>query len=117
MSATTLAITARLLADARAAVTRDGHWLLTLELAPPAGPRGKPRLYVAVRDYGTGEAAAIACKSRARELTFGALVRVHAAGEDEARGRSVLAGVDHIEALAQPAHRNHHHEPREAADA
>ncbi len=93
-----LIVTGRLTADARAHITRGESWQLSLELSPPAGPKGKPRRYLAVKDYGTGVAAAFACKGQARYLSRGVLVRVHAAAEDEMRGRSVLSGVDRIEA-------------------
>lgn len=94
-----LQITGRLLCDARAQCSVTHHWSLVLDLCPPAGPKGKARVYRALRSYGQGEAAAIACKTAARHLRGGALVRVHAGAEDGGR-ISMLHEVSSIEPLA-----------------
>jgi hypothetical protein len=96
-------ITGRVTKDSRPHVLHDGTWQLSVEFSPAAGPKGKPRRYLAVKDYGSGNAAGYACKGVARQLRRGVRVRVYAAGEDESRGRSVLAAVDRIEAPDMPA--------------
>lgn len=92
----------RLLQDARAGVGSDGVWALRVEFAPPHTPTGRPRKYVAVQQLGTGEAAALVARSKARNLKRGVLVRVQAAAEDDKRGRSWLHGVQQIDAPDMP---------------
>lgn len=92
-----------LIDDARAAIGRDHIWQLRVEFSPPASTQGKPRRYVAVKTYGTGQAAALVCRSLANHLRRGVNVRVHAATEDDRRGRSWLMGVDRIEAPDMPS--------------
>ena len=93
-----IVITGHLLRDAEPRMTaRSGEWALHLELSPPAGPRGKPRVYRGVKHYGTGHAAAFAAKRRAQDLKRGVRVCVTASGEDAQRGYSLLAPLDHIE--------------------
>lgn len=92
-----LVLTGRVTKDARAHISRAGHWQISLEFTPHTGPRGKPRRYLVVKDYGSGEASGYVCRNQAKRLANGVRVRVHAAGEDDARGRSVLAGVDRID--------------------
>lgn len=96
MSAVT--ITGRLLRNAVAATTpRGDEWTLGLRLAPPAGPRGKPHAYHATMHFGTGPAAAMACKRRAQQLREGVRVTVSAPGVDTGRGHSVLAPLDWLD--------------------
>jgi hypothetical protein len=91
----------RLLDDARAYVS--GHsYLLRVEFSPPSTGHGKPRRYVAIKDYGQGAAASIVTARMASTLRRGVLVRVQAATEDDRRGRSVLEGVERIEAPDMP---------------
>jgi hypothetical protein len=92
----------RLTDDARAGIARDGGWQLRVEFSPPHTPTGRARRYVAVKQYGSGEAAALVCKHAARSLKRGVLVRVHAAAEDDKRGRSWLHDVQRIEAPDMP---------------
>lgn len=92
----------RLLEDARAGVGRNGVWALRVEFAPPHTATGRPRRYVAVQELGTGEAAALVARHKARSLKRGVLVRVQAAAEDDKRGRSWLHGVQQIEAPDMP---------------
>jgi hypothetical protein len=96
MSAIT--ITGRLLRDAAARTSaRTDEWTLDLQLAPPAGPKGKPHAYHATMHFGTGAAAAMACKRRAQQLREGVRVTVSAAGADVGRGHSVLAPLDWLD--------------------
>lgn len=92
----------RLLEDARAGVGRDGIWCLRVEFSPPHTPEGRARRYVAVQQLGSGEAAAMVCKHKARTLKRGVAVRVLATAEDDKRGRSWLHGVQQIEAPDMP---------------
>lgn len=92
----------RLLEDARSGVGGDGVWMLRVEFCPPHTPGGRPRKYVAVQQLGTGEAAAVVCKHKARSLKRGVLVRVLVATEDDKRGRSWLQGVQQIDAPDLP---------------
>lgn len=91
----------RLLADARAYVSNQ-RYLLRVEFSPPSSGSGKPRRYVAVKDYGRGGAASVVASRMANTLRRGVMVRVHAATEDDRRGRSVLEGVERIEAPDLP---------------
>ncbi len=99
-------ITGHLLRPAEARRTQAGEWQLHIELAPPPGPKGKPRTYRAHKVFGTGEAAALACRWRASQLQRGVRVRVQAAGEDEARGASLLGPLEWLDApdLQHPQH-------------
>ena len=86
--------------QARATCTRLGHWVLVCDvrLAPATPPLGRmhrgPGTVQVRKPFGTGEAAAQACRTRASQMRPG--VRVHV-GAQGASGRIVLDGVTDLE--------------------
>ena len=94
MSAIT--ITGRLAEDAQARRTRTDQHLLLLRLELPAPAGGRPVVVRAQQDFGTGPAAAIACRNRAHHLRRG--VRATLAGDTLAwqRGVALLAGLHYV---------------------
>lgn len=88
-----------LAADAEARRTRAGENLLSITVAVPCGARGQPVHVRAVKPYGTGVAADIACKVRSRELRRG--VRVVVTGNTLSWCRGI-ADLGHVDALHTP---------------
>ncbi len=86
MSAITF--TGRAEADAEARSTRDGVWLVSVRVALPAPEGAKPIPVLAVQQMGTGNAAALAARSRAHHLKRGVRVTVEADAIRWTRGRA-----------------------------
>lgn len=76
----------------------DGTSLLIFEFVMPSGPRAKPVVCRVQKEYGTGEAAAVACSNRAHHLRSGVRVTVHAGACDRRGARIDLSSVELIEA-------------------
>lgn len=92
-----IVVTATMQADARAQITRAGHWQLALEAAALRPCAGRVAQVRAVVPYGTGEAAAVACRNRANTLRRGVRVVLHAGAWWARAGRMVLDEIDHLE--------------------
>ncbi|WP_287880474.1 hypothetical protein [Acidovorax sp.] len=96
-----IVLKARLADDAQARMTRDGQHLLMLRAALPggdaAGHAGKAITVRAVQQFGTGPAAAIACRNRAHHLRRGVRVTLSGAAISWHRGMAQLDGLEWID--------------------
>ena len=98
-----IVLKARLDADAQSRMTRDGQHLLMLRVALPGGDSakpgasGKPITVRAVQQFGTGPAAAIACRNRAHHLRRGVRVTLSGAALSWHRGTAQLDGLEWID--------------------
>lgn len=83
--------------DARAQCTRNG-WFLNFEFLAPmlGGSKGKPVQARVRKEYGMGDSAGVACRSRANHMRRGVRVIVHAQAAAHMRGAIQLAGIDEI---------------------
>ena len=90
-------LTGQLDADARACRTQAGEHLLMISMALPGGQQGKPMTLRVTKHFGTGPAADIACKSRARTMRRGVAVMVIGTGMSWRRGYAELEGVSYLD--------------------
>lgn len=101
-----ITLTAPLETDAEDRRTADGQYVLLVRLALPAGAKGRPIVVRATKRYGSGPAAAIACRSRSRQLRRGVLVTLSGDGLSWMRGVAELHEVHDLQApdLTTPMH-------------
>lgn len=90
MSAITL--TGRVEEDAQARTTRDGLWHVSVRVALPSPAGERPITVVAIQQMGTGNAAALAARSRAHHLRRGVRATVEADAIRWVRGRARVEG-------------------------
>lgn len=103
MSAITL--TGRLAEDAQnRSTTADGHVLLFVLSLPPAST-GKPLLVRVRQHFGTGPAAALACRNKAHHLRRGTRVTVAGAAIGWTRGSAQLERLEYVHTPDIPTHR------------
>ncbi len=100
MSAIRLA--GELRADAQSRIDTQGTYLLMLDVLLPHEPPGNPVQVRAVKSYGTGPAAGLACAARARQLRRGVQVVITAAALRRVRGRIEVAHLE--DAMAPDLH-------------
>lgn len=92
-----LRFTGRMDSDAAARRTSEDQYTLHLRVALPGGQTGKAITLRAVKRFGAGPAAGIACSNRAHHLRRGVRVVLEGSGLSWCRGVAVLEGVDFLD--------------------
>lgn len=93
-----LRLCGRLEADSQSRCDTSGNYSLFLRLTLPHEPPGQPVTVRAVKPYGTGAAAALACKMRARQLRQGVNVVLLANIARRTRGGLEISRIEDAQA-------------------
>lgn len=88
-----IAVSGRVEEDAQARTTRDGVWHVSVRVALTAPIGERPITLIAVQEMGTGNAAALAARSRAHHLRRGVRAVVEADSIRWVRGRARVHGA------------------------